>query len=169
MRTPSVFSSFSVARTASLFCIRTFSVSSITRQPGSISEIASALRTSAQDVGLRELHAETLTPTRTWRPSGSRACQTLTSRQAWASTQRPSGTIWPVFLGDRDELRSAIKPRCGCCQRINASTPRQVTRVKLDDRLVVQQELALVHRLVELALHFAAFARRVLHGRSNTM
>ena len=67
--------------------------------------------------------AETLTPTRTWRPSGRRACQTFTSRQAWASTQRPSGTIWPVSSATGMNSAGTIMPRSGCFQRMSASTP----------------------------------------------
>ena len=47
-------------------------------------------------------------------------------------------------------------------QRLDAE---QVAGAQVHDRLVVQQELRLPHRLVELGLHLAPLARRVLHGR----
>ncbi len=123
MRTPSVFSLSSVASTSSVFCISTLSVSSITRLPGSSEEILSAFWTSAQMSDCESCTAETLTDTRTWRPSGRRACHTWTSRQACASTQRPSVTICPVCSATGMNSAGSTRPRAGCCQRTSASTP----------------------------------------------
>ena len=71
----------------------------------------------------------------------------------------------PRLLGDRDELRrrdQAALRVLPADQRLDAE---QIARVQFDDRLVVQQELALDQRFVEFARHFAPFARRMLHGR----
>jgi len=45
------------------------------------------------------------------------------SRQAWRSTQAPSGTIRPLSSASGTNSAGATIPRVGCCQRNSASSP----------------------------------------------
>jgi hypothetical protein len=66
-------------------------------------------------------NAETFTATRTGANPASAHKQAW--RQACGRTQCPIGTINPDSSAMGTNFSGWIRPRSGCCQRINASTP----------------------------------------------
>ena len=70
------------------------------------------------------------------------SCQARTWRQAWPSTQRPISRIESDSSATRMKSSGPIRPRSGCSQRTSASTPTIRPRRDLDDRLVLEDELA---------------------------
>ncbi len=80
-----------------------------------------------------------------------------------SSTQRPIGTMRPVSSASGMKSSGGTMPRTGWIQRIRASTPEMLPLVQLDDRLVVQDELAVLQRALQVGLQLQALQGRVVH------
>ena len=86
-------------------------------------------------------------------------------RQAVSSTHRPSGTIRPVSSASGMNDSGGTRPRTGCCQRTSASKPTIRSVVEVDQRLVVDAQLAALDRAPEVVLHVDPVHRLVGHRR----
>ena len=90
-------------------------------------------RTLSTKPGALNWRADTFTLT--YRPRGTRRRRPVAgvaarsrrhramSEAAWASTQEPSGTIWPVSSARAMNWSGCIIPHCGCGHRTSASNP----------------------------------------------
>ena len=71
----------------------------------------------------------------------------------------------PVSSASGMKSTGATMPRSGWCQRSSASKPRTAGLLEIDDRLVVELELALGERLAEIELERAARLHARVHVR----
>ena len=73
------------------------------------------------------------------------------------------------LLGERDELRrAATRPRSGWRQRSSASTPETGRRARRDDRLVVQLELVVGDRALQVGAQLEAGEHALVHRAART-
>ena len=82
---------------------------------------------------------------------------------ASCSTQRPSGTIRPGLLGQRDEVQRRDETARRVLPADERLEPLDRARRELDHRLVVQDELAVVDGALQVRLELEALERRVVH------
>ena len=98
------------------------------------------------------------------RPSAG-GCQATACSQASRSTRRPMSTIIPLSSAHGMNSAGASRPRVGCSQRTSASTPVIVAAREVDHRLVVDDELVVLERVLEVHEQLEAVVRRVDHLR----
>ena len=93
--------------------------------------------------------------------------QRVASAQAVSSTQASIAGIRPISSATGMNSAGDSRPRAGWFQRSRASTPTTLPARKVDDRLIVDLELAAVARVAQLVLELAARLRRRVHLGSN--
>ena len=119
---------------------------------------ASAPTTAATSSRPRNWAADRFTATRT--PPG----QPAASAQARRSTHPPSGTISPVSSASGTNSPGGTRPRAGWRQRSSASSALDRARPQVDQRLVVQLQLARGERLPEVELEQPARLEPGVHA-----
>ena len=92
------------------------------------------------------------------------AAHSAACRQAFSSTQRPIGAIRPLSSARRDELLRQDDPPLGvppAQQRLDAT---QASRGEVDDRLVGEEQLALLEGPAEVRLEHEPVLRAGVHA-----
>ena len=89
--------------------------------------------------------------------------QFAASRQASRSTHSPIGTISPISSASGMNSAGDTRPRSGWFQRSSASKPVMLVGPQVDERLVVQLELAVGERLAQVELERAARLQPRVH------
>ena len=162
--TPSSFSWFSRSIASSMSCMTMLSVISRisvgAAEPGLGQDVADLVH----DLGARELARGQVDRHVERRVHRELALQ-LAPRSAHASrsTQRPIGTISPVSSASGMNSSGCTIPRSGWIHRIRASTPVIRPDLELDHGLVVQDELLVLERALQVGLQLQAPQRGVVH------
>ena len=141
------------------------SVSSRTSRVGVSPVSSTTLSISPMNSGRWTWSGDRLTLTK---KSGSRspaASQAATWRAASASTQRPSVRITPFSSARAMKSSGPIRPRVGWRQRTSASTAAIAAGRQLDDRLVVDHQLAVADAPGKLRRERVAGDDRRVHRR----
>ena len=109
--------------------------------------------------GSRSWRADRLTAMRSWCPPGSVAApRRRAARTRSRAPTRRSRTMRPVSSAIEMNSSGGTVPRSGWFQRSNASKPHDVDRIDRHDRLVVQHELVVLERDVQVAFEAGAAA-----------
>ena len=94
----------------------------------------------------------------------ARRSQCASSRQAIDRISAPSGTASPLASAAARNWAGASSPWSGCCQRTNASTATIVPAVQVEDRLVVQAQLAVGQRAAQPLLDLGGVQQPAAHA-----
>ena len=103
------------------------------------------------------------------RSPGCRACQACACAQASSSTHSPSGMMSPVSSAIGMNSAGDSTRRSGCGQRSSASAPSMRAAGEVDQRLVVQGELAALERAPQVGLGREAAAHALGHLRAEEL
>ena len=124
--------------------ISMLSVSSSRRREGSMRQLCKSFASWSGKSGCRSWRPERLTES--WMASGSAE----SARQAWSSTQRPSGTTMPVSSASGMNSDGGTRPRSRCSQRDQRLDAQGAAGGEVDDGLVMHAQLAALERTAQL-------------------